>query len=68
MPSFLVLGICFLLLLSGAGEEVGWIRFLHGDSDEDEGDNYGVSNFLGMTTWRIRFPDGDIKAEMMLPP
>ena len=34
------------------------------DSNEDEGGNYDVSNFLGMTTRRIRFPDGDIKAEM----
>ena len=26
--------------------------------------DYGVINFLGMTTWRIRLSDGDIKAEM----
>jgi hypothetical protein len=26
-----------------------------------------VSNFLCMTTWRIRFPDGDMKAGMILP-
>ena len=36
---------------------------------EDEDDN-GVSNFnfLSLTTWRLGFPDGDIKAEMMSPP
>jgi hypothetical protein len=27
-------------------------------------DNYDVNNFLAMTTWRIRFLDGDIKAEI----
>jgi hypothetical protein len=67
MKFFLVLGICLLLLLSCKGEDVGWIWFLHADFDEDEGDNYGVSNFLGMLTWRIRFSDGDVKAEIMLP-
>jgi hypothetical protein len=60
------LGIC-LLLLFGDGKEVGWIWFLQGDSDEDEGNNYGVNNFFGMKTWTIRFPDDNIKAEMMLP-
>ena len=34
---------------------------------KDEGDN-GVSNFLDLTTWRLDFSDGDIKAEMMSPP
>jgi hypothetical protein len=34
---------------------------------EDEGNN-DVSNFLGLTTWRLAFPDGDIKVEMMSPP
>ena len=58
----------YLLLLPGDGEGVEWIWFLHGDSDEDEGENYGVGNFLGMMTWRLRFLNGDIKAEMMLPP
>jgi hypothetical protein len=43
----LVLRIYFLL--SGDGEEAGWIRFLHGGSVENEDDNYGVKNFLGMT-------------------
>jgi hypothetical protein len=57
------------LLLSGDGKEVVWIWFLRGDSDEDEGDNYGICNFLSMMTWRIRFSDGDIiKAEMVLLP
>ena len=64
MPSFLVLGI---YLLPGDGEGVWWICFLHGSSVEDEGD-IGVSNFLSLMTWRLGFPDGDIKAEMVLPP
>jgi hypothetical protein len=34
---------------------------------EDEGDN-GVSNFLGLKTWRLGFSDGDIMAEMISPP
>jgi len=54
MQNFLVLGICLLLsLLLVDGKEVGWIWFLHAKSNEDEDDNYGVSNFLDMTTWRI---------------
>ena len=64
MPSFLVLEI--YLLLSGDSEGVGWIRFLHGNSVEVEGDNYGVNNFLVMTTWILFFSNGDIKAVMML--
>jgi hypothetical protein len=68
MPSFLALVICLLLPLFGDGEEVGWIWFLHGNSDEDEGDNYGISNFLGMMKSRFRFLDGDIKAEMLSLP
>ena len=28
-------------------------------------DNYDVNNFLGMTTWRLFFSNGDIQAEMM---
>ena len=67
MPSFLVLGIYLLLLLSGDGERAGWNRFLHGGSVEDGGDNYGVSILTGMTTWRLLFPNGGIKAEMVLP-
>jgi hypothetical protein len=59
---FLLLGICLILLFI-YGEEVEWIWLLHGD----EGDKYDVSNFLGMKTCRIRFMNGDIKAEMMLP-
>jgi hypothetical protein len=58
------LGI-YLFLLSGDGEGEGWIRFLHGGSIKDEGDNYGVNNFLGMMTLRLFFPNGDIKAEMI---
>ena len=66
MPSFLVLGIYLLLLLPSDGEGVGWIRFLHGGFVEDEGD-ISVNNFIGLTTWRLGFSDGDIKAEMMSP-
>ena len=66
MSSFLVLGTYLLLLLSGDGEGTGWIRFLHGGSVEDEGD-ISVNNFIGLTTWRLGSPDGDIKAEMMSP-
>jgi hypothetical protein len=62
MPSFLVLGIYFLLL-SGDGERGN--RFLHGSSVEDAGNNYGVSILTGLTVWRLLFPDGDIKVEMV---
>jgi hypothetical protein len=62
---FLVLGI--YLLLFGDGERARWNRFLHGDSVEDEGDNYGVSILTRMTTWSLLFLDGDIKAEMVSP-
>jgi hypothetical protein len=62
------LRIYFFILLSGDGEGAGWIRFLHGDSVENEGDNYGVDNFLSMMTWRLFFPNSHIKAEMMSPP
>ena len=64
MPSFLVLGFHRLLLLPDDGEGAGWIRFLHGDSVEDEGD-ISVNNFIGLTTWRLGFPNGDIKTKMM---
>jgi len=67
MPSFLVLRF-YLLLLPDDDEGAGWIRFLHGGSVEDEGDNYDVSIFIGMATWRLLFPDGDIKAEMVSLP
>jgi hypothetical protein len=50
MSSYLVLGICFLLLLSGDGKRTGWNRFLHGGSVKDTGNNYGVSIFTGLTT------------------
>ena len=63
----MVLGIYLLLLLSGDHEMVGWNRFHHGGSVEDGGDNYGVSILTGMTTWRLLFPNGGIKAEMVLP-
>ena len=67
MPNFLVF-LVYLLILSGDGEGDGWNRLLHDGSAEDEGDNFGVSIFIDMTTWRLLFPDGDIKAEMMSPP
>ena len=66
MLSFFVLGIYFLL--SGDGERAGWNRFLHGGSVEDDGDNYDVNILIGLTTWRLLFSDGDIKAEMVSPP
>ena len=50
MPSFLVLGIYFLLLLSGDGERTEWNRFLYGGSVEDEDDNYGVNILTVLTT------------------
>jgi hypothetical protein len=67
MPSFLVLGFYFLLFFSGDGERAGWNRFLYGSFVEDEDDNYGVS-ILTSITWRLLFPNGDIKGEMMSPP
>jgi hypothetical protein len=69
MPNYLVLEFYLLLLLiSVDGEGEWWNRFLHGGSVEDEGDNVGVSIFIDMTTWRLLFSDGGIKAEMMSPP
>ena len=68
MPNFLVLEFYLLLLLSGDGEGEWWNRLLHGDSVEDVDDNFGISIFIDMTTWRLLFPDGGIKAEMMSPP
>ena len=68
MSTFLVLGIYLLILLSGDSEGAGWIRFFHGGSVENEGDNYGVNNFLGMMTWKLFFLNGDIEEEMMSPP
>jgi hypothetical protein len=66
MASFFVLEI-YLLLLSGDDERAGWNRFLHGDSVEDEDDNYGI-NILTSMTWRLLFSNGDIKVEMVSPP
>jgi hypothetical protein len=62
MLRFAVWEICFLLFFSGNGEEIGWIGFLHGSSNESGGGIY-VNNFFGITIWRFRFSDGDIKAE-----
>ena len=53
------------LLLSANGEEIGWLGSLHGGSDDGGGGIYGVSNLLGATTWKIRFPDGVIEAGMV---
>ena len=66
MPSLLVLKIYFLLLFSGDGKRTRWIRLLHSKSVEGEG-NTDVSNFIDLTTWRLGFLGGDIKAEMMPP-
>jgi hypothetical protein len=68
MPNFLVLEFYLLLLISGDGEGEGRNRLLHGGSVEDEGDNFSVSIFIDMTTWRLLFLDGGIKVEMMSPP
>jgi hypothetical protein len=38
MLCFVVWDICFLLLLSGNSEEIGWIVSLHGGFDEGSGD------------------------------
>ena len=65
MPRFVVWEICFLLLLSGNGEEIGWLESLHGGSEEGGGGIYSVGNLLGATTWRIRFPDCVIEAGMV---
>jgi len=42
MLSFLDLGIYYFLLFSVDGKMVGWNHFLHGDSVEDTGNNYGI--------------------------
>jgi hypothetical protein len=63
MPSFLVLEIYLFLLLAGDGERTGWINFLHSSSVEYESNNYGVNNFVSMTTWRLSFLNGDIKKD-----
>jgi hypothetical protein len=68
MLSFLVLGIYFLLLLSGDGVRARWNCFLHGGSIEDAGNNYGISILTGLMVRRILFLDGDIKVEMVLLP
>ena len=68
MSIFFILGIYLLLFLFGDGERVGWNRFLHDGSVEDDSDNYDVSILTGLTTWRLLFPDDDIKAEMVSPP
>ena len=64
MPRFVVWEICFLLL-SGNGEEIGWLGSLHSGSDEGGGGIYSIGNLFGATTWRIRFPDGVIEVGMV---
>jgi hypothetical protein len=65
----LVLEFYLLLrLLSGNSEGEGWNCLFHGDSVEDEGDNFGVNIYIDMTTWRLLFLDGDINAKMMSSP
>jgi hypothetical protein len=68
MLNYLVLEFYLLLLISVDGEGEGWNRFLHDGSVEDESDNVGVSIFIDITTWRLLFSDGGIKAEMISPP
>jgi hypothetical protein len=69
MSNFLVLEFYLLLLLfSGDDEGEGWNRLLHDGSVKDGGDNFGVSIFINMTTRRLLFSDGGIKAEMMSLP
>jgi hypothetical protein len=68
MLSFLVLGIYFLLLLSGDGVRARWNCFLHGSSVEDAGNNYYVSILTGLMVRRLLFPDSDIKVEMVSLP
>ena len=65
MPRFVVWEICSLLLISGNGEEIRWLGSLNGGSDEGGGCIYSVGNLFGVTTWRIRFPDGVIEAGMV---
>ena len=62
MPRFVVWEICSPLLISGNGEEIRWLGSLNGGSDEGGGCIYSVGNLFGVTTWRIRFPDGIIEA------
>ena len=68
MPIFLVLEFYLLLLLSDDGEGEWWNRLLHGGSVEDEGDHFGVSIFIDMTTWSFvsgrRHQGGDDVAAM----
>jgi hypothetical protein len=47
------------------------IIFFHDGSVEDEGNNYGVSNFIGfigMMTYTFFFSNDDIKMETVSPP
>ncbi|KAG0530994.1 hypothetical protein BDA96_05G235700 [Sorghum bicolor] len=67
MPSFLVMEIYFLLFFSGDGEMVRWNHFLHGGSVKDVG-NYDIGILTDLMTWRLLFPDGYIKTEMVSPP
>ena len=51
--------------LFGDGERARCNRFLHSGSVEDAGNNYGASILTSLTTWRLLFPYGDIKTEMV---
>lgn len=50
-----------------ARSQLGWIwSSIHGDSDEGNGYNYDVDNFISLTTRKNRFLDADVEAGMML--
>jgi len=67
MTSFLALEVYLLLYSDDEGARS--IRFIHYSySIKYEGNNYGVSNFMGLTAWRLFFTNDNIKAEMMSPP
>jgi len=68
MPNFLVLEFYLLLLLSGKSEGERWNRLFHSGFVEDKDDNFSIDIFIDITTWRLLFPDGGIKAEMMSLP
>jgi hypothetical protein len=64
MLRFVIWEINFLL--SGNDDEIGRFESLHGGFDEGGGGGiYGINNFLGVATWKIRFPNGDTETGMV---